>query len=188
MIELPAEITPNTIVNDQTLAQTRFVKLVERTYYNKECKLSKWTFAQRNNNRQAVMIIAYVDGKLAVTKEYRVPIADYEWSFPAGLIDDGESPEMAAKRELKEETGLELIEIIHRSPFMYNSAGITDEQICIIYCHAKGQVTNEFQEEGEDIETFLMTEAEVNEILCGDHQFSAKAYMEMREFAQNGAQ
>ena len=38
-------------------------------------------------------------------------VGDYVYNFPAGLIDEGETPEVAAKRELKEETGLDLIVI-----------------------------------------------------------------------------
>ena len=36
---------------------------------------------------------------------------DFVINFPAGLIDEGEEFQESAKRELKEETGLDLIEI-----------------------------------------------------------------------------
>jgi ADP-ribose pyrophosphatase len=37
--------------------------------------------------------------------QYRPPVDAYCVEFPAGLIDEGESPEQAAVRELREETG-----------------------------------------------------------------------------------
>jgi 8-oxo-dGTP pyrophosphatase MutT (NUDIX family) len=38
--------------------------------------------------------------------------ASGHWSFPKGLIEEGESPQETAARETREETGLEYIEII----------------------------------------------------------------------------
>lgn len=49
--------------------------------------------------------------KLLLNKEYRMAVGDYVYNFPAGLIDAGETAEVAAARELKEETGLELVSI-----------------------------------------------------------------------------
>ena len=49
--------------------------------------------------------------KLLLNKEYRMAVGDYVYNFPAGLIDAGETAEVAAARELKEETGLQLVSI-----------------------------------------------------------------------------
>jgi ADP-ribose pyrophosphatase len=79
----------------------------------------------------AVVIVPTIETdegiRLVVTKEFRVPIWDFEYGFPAGLIDDGENMEQTVARELKEETGLELAKIKHVSAPVFSSAGLTDE-------------------------------------------------------------
>jgi len=45
------------------------------------------------------------DGRLVVAAQYRPGAERVTWEFPAGDIDDGESPREAALRELAEETG-----------------------------------------------------------------------------------
>ncbi|XP_077879363.1 ADP-sugar pyrophosphatase isoform X2 [Ictidomys tridecemlineatus] len=42
---------------------------------------------------------------IVLVKQFRPPMGGYCLEFPAGLIDDNESPETAALRELEEETG-----------------------------------------------------------------------------------
>ncbi|XP_054943806.1 ADP-sugar pyrophosphatase isoform X1 [Physeter macrocephalus] len=42
---------------------------------------------------------------IILVKQFRPPMGGYCLEFPAGLIDDSESPEAAALRELEEETG-----------------------------------------------------------------------------------
>ena len=66
-----------------------------------------------NNKTDGVVIVATDenDERILINKEYRMSVGDYVYNFPAGLIDAGETPEIAAKRELKEETGLDLIAI-----------------------------------------------------------------------------
>ena len=114
--------------------------------------------------------------KLVVTKEFRVPIWDYEYGFPAGLIDDGESVETTIARELKEETGLDLLKINHVSAPVYSSGGLTDESCVMAMVEAQGQVCTEGQEATEDIEVILMGVAEVQALLASDHKVSAKAW------------
>ena len=44
--------------------------------------------------------------KIVMIRQYRYPLDDYLYELPAGLIDEGETPEEAAIREMMEETGL----------------------------------------------------------------------------------
>lgn len=54
----------------------------------------------------AVVIVAYTAaGNLVLIEEYRHPTKQLVLSLPGGYIDEGESPEEAAQRELCEETG-----------------------------------------------------------------------------------
>ena len=43
--------------------------------------------------------------EILLEKNYRPPIANYCIEYPGGLIDEGETKEQAAVRELMEETG-----------------------------------------------------------------------------------
>jgi ADP-ribose pyrophosphatase len=45
------------------------------------------------------------DGKVILVRQYRLPAEETMLEIPAGGVDQGESPEEAAQRELQEETG-----------------------------------------------------------------------------------
>jgi ADP-ribose pyrophosphatase len=47
------------------------------------------------------------NGELYLVRQYRKPIEAITLEIPAGKLDAGEDPEVCARRELKEETGLE---------------------------------------------------------------------------------
>jgi ADP-ribose pyrophosphatase YjhB (NUDIX family) len=64
----------------------------------------------------AVSVALWRDGRALLVRRARPPLAAL-WSFPGGLVEAGERLEEAAKREVKEETGLEIdiIEPIDRA-------------------------------------------------------------------------
>jgi ADP-ribose pyrophosphatase len=45
------------------------------------------------------------DGEVLLVRQYRPPLEMMELGLPAGLVEEGEKPEAAARRELLEETG-----------------------------------------------------------------------------------
>ncbi|MEA3225451.1 MAG: NUDIX hydrolase [Planctomycetota bacterium] len=137
-----------------------------------------------------VVIVATVEtqegGKLVVTKEFRVPIWDFEYGFPTGLIDDGETIEQTVSRELKEETGLELVRIKHISAPVFSSAGLTDESCHMVLVEARGQVSDKWLEDSEDIETLLLDVTGIKDLLASNKKVAAKAWGLLRHYAETG--
>ena len=68
-----------------------------------------------------------------VILQYRPPVEAICVEFPAGLIDEGETPEQAAVRELKEETGYEG-KVCDCSPTLSNQPGMTNANMQVLDC------------------------------------------------------
>lgn len=158
------------------LTQEHFVNLFSTEIEGRNGHTSSWVFASRKaqpempvQRADAVVIVAVIrvenEPRLVLTREFRAPLGAYELSLPSGLIDSGESPEVAAAREFKEETGLALDRVVHVSPPTASSAGLTDETIAYAYGEASGTVSRAFQTEHEDIEVRLATLADVRQLL-----------------------
>lgn len=142
----------------------------------------------RQNNADGVIIYSvYKDDqtneeKLVLIRQYRCPIDDYIYEFPAGLVDEGEDFKAAGKRELKEETGLDFTPIdaddMYTKPF-FTTIGMTDESCGTVYGYASGTITKELQEESEDIDIVLADRDEVRRILREEKVAIMCAYMLM---------
>lgn len=127
------------------------VKGVERPYDYVEIK-------------SGICILPIYQGKICILQEYRYPIRSYQFQLPGGFIDEGETLETAAKRELLEETGLKASKIIDLGSF-YPSFGSTNEEIfvCAALCDEQGEAQ---QEVSEVIEPIFKTKEEVYELIA----------------------
>lgn len=115
-------------------------------------KDGKWEFVRRKGGVSAVGIIAVTDaGELLLVEQPRIPLGASTIELPAGLVGDdsaNEEIEVAAKRELLEETGYAADDIhyLYDGP---SSAGMTDEQVHLVLArnvrpiHAGGGVAGE---------------------------------------------
>ncbi|NQU66008.1 MAG: NUDIX hydrolase, partial [SAR324 cluster bacterium] len=76
---------------------------------------------------------------MVVIEEFRVPLGGYQFGFPAGLVDEGETIQETTKRELFEETGLNVTAFLRESPPVYSTSGLSDESVVMVYVECDGE-------------------------------------------------
>jgi ADP-ribose pyrophosphatase len=183
-----------------TLADTKYLKIYNAEYTNKSGESKNWSIASRKDintlkdiyfngaegSVDAVIIVAthIDDNKLVVIKQFRVPLNDYVYEIPAGLIDPGEDIESTSKRELKEETGLDMIQIDYNKTKAkaYISTGMTDESAALVYCTCQGEISKDYLEPDEDIEIMLLSRQEAINLISSNEKIDIKAYLAIQNF------
>ncbi|MBU4486075.1 MAG: NUDIX hydrolase [Candidatus Delongbacteria bacterium] len=128
-----------------------FSNLFITEFEDKLGNLKKWEFIERSKDTRVVVINAFHKDKIVLVKQFRFPINMYSIEFPAGLIDDGETPESTAVRELLEETGYKGI-VTNVSPPLCTSAGITGEIVYLIDMDITSEKKHQTLDESEEIE------------------------------------
>lgn len=120
-------------------------------------------------------------GKIIMIRQYRYPLGDYLYELPAGLIDAGETPDIAAVREMKEETGLDFEvytggDASYRRPF-FMGAGFTDESCNAVFGYASGTVGRDDLEDTESIQVLIVDKEEAGRILREEKVSIRAAYL-----------
>ncbi len=82
-------------------------------------------------HHDAVTVVPMDDkGNVLFVRQFRKPTEQELYELPAGVMNEGESPEQAAQRELSEETGLKAGTLKHLAG-CYSSAGFCTEYMHI---------------------------------------------------------
>ena len=148
---------------------------VEGLYMNRKDKPS-----------DGVMIYALTGEGLdhvVLVRQYRYPVGERVYEFPAGLVEEGEDFHDSARRELEEETGLSLTMLrpdpMYEKP-VFTSDGMSDERCAIVYGIACGKPSLEKMEKTEDLEVIIADRQEVRRILREEPVALMCAYMLMQ--------
>lgn len=105
--------------------------------------------------RPTVGIVALdKNSSIYLCKQFRYIFKDESWEIPRGFIEDNELPEMAARRELKEEAGLEAGKVISMGSLRL-SIGTIDEQCKVFLAQDLASVSN-FRVQTEEIEVIKL--------------------------------
>lgn len=118
--------------------------------------------------------------RVVLVRQYRYPLGDYVYEFPAGLVEPGEAMTDAAVREFHEETGLHLKVVLADDMYTkprFTTVGMTDEACGMVYGYASGVLDNRFEESSEDIQVVLADKKEVRRILKEENVAMMCAYM-----------
>ncbi|XP_063933165.1 uncharacterized protein LOC135144965 isoform X2 [Zophobas morio] len=143
------------VVFNKTLVvgKTAWLRLETLTYLNSKGGESKWDRAVRTtkneeNKLDAVLILGTLkknassgqanlqeEERVLLVKQFRPAVDAYTLELPAGLVDEGETKEEAALRELKEECGYSghlANEISDFVPLLTSSPGLTNESLSLV--------------------------------------------------------
>jgi len=181
------------VLKSEKVFESKYLEMIKTKYEKKDGKEADWFHVQRVNMPRIVMIVPIKldhinteDSQIIMIKEFRIPLNDYEYGFPAGLVDEGETLEDAIRREMKEETGLDVDEIHSISPAVYNSAGMTNEAVHIAFVSVSGTMSNKGNEASEEIEVLAMTSGQSYELFnTPDIKFGAKAWLVLHAILDN---
>jgi ADP-ribose pyrophosphatase len=181
------------------ITDCQHINMFEISYLDMNGEQKHWQMVSRCNEPKcvtgqfgipdAVVIVPFhkKENKLVLIKEFRVAIGNYQYGFPAGLVDEGETIHQASQRELKEETGLNVTGFLKTGPPVYSSTGITDESVSMVYVECDGEPSNKHNESSEDITTILLSSKEAY-TLCRDTtlMFDVKTWIILSSFAEDG--
>jgi ADP-ribose pyrophosphatase len=124
-------------------------------------------------------IVLTKEGKIVFVEQYRHPANDLFLEIPAGKMEEGETPEEAIIREVREETGF----ISEKKPiclgeFFVNPAVQTNKVISFLITEAE-QLVEQQLDETEVIDVHLFQLDEVEGLISGkqlSQLFSVSAY------------
>lgn len=178
----------------QKTAGSRFLSYYEMEAVHRDGSISPYYVASRNPNPETlkavtrqnppdgVVIYGLYQDQVVLIRQYRYPIGDYVYEFPAGLVEPGEEMVDAAVREMYEETGLTFQPISSARPF-FTTVGMTDESCGTVFGYCTGDPTNIHQEASEEIQVILADRTEARRILKEENVAIMCGYMLMHYVA-----
>ncbi len=160
------------VISETLVHQGRFLTTKLLHWRTTEGAVRDWEAAERASWSGAVLIIPLLlpSRRLALIRQFRPPARSQVYEFPAGLIDRGETPEGAAERELREETGL-VPSSLRVYPAAYTTPGMSNESVYMVLAEidetaaANQERCTEF-DASECIETLFVAEGGLLDFYC----------------------
>ena len=117
------------------------------------------------HSKSVVLVPVPEPGRVILVKQYRYAVNSHLWELAAGSVDEGETPEQAARRECHEEIGLVPSTIV-RLGAMYPTPGYCDEEMFFFRLSGLEKTDEKAEvDEDEDIEVQVFALRDVREMI-----------------------
>ncbi|MEE3001208.1 MAG: NUDIX hydrolase [Planctomycetota bacterium] len=133
----------------------------------------------------AVLIVPILsDGRFVLVRNWRVAVDQALLEFPAGTLEQGESPLVTAERELREETGYKAGSMEPLGSF-FTSPGFADE---LMHVFLAGDLEEGMQrlEPHEEIEVVILSPVELSNMVASGTMVDGKSLAAMHLMAAGG--
>jgi len=112
-----------------------------------------------------VGILVIHQDRILLVKQYRKAVGRMVVEIPAGKLDYQEEAETCASRELREETGVLVDQLIHLGD-IFPSVGYTTEKIGLYFSDSIASVGEQDLDEDETVEIMWLNKAEMESQIC----------------------
>lgn len=179
-------------------SECKWIGLEKITYLDPNGQKRDWDKAVRMTRNGSdvdgigiLTILKYPNGKpneILLQKQFRPPVGGVCIEMPAGLIDENEDIETAAKRELREETGY-VGKITAKTPVIFNDPGFTNTNLSMVTVEVdmslpENENPENQLEENEFIECFSVPLAEFPDKMLELDQLGYKLDARVQNVAQ----
>ena len=172
------------LINFEKSHDGKHLNTYKLTYENKEGKPKVYEMVSRNhlkseadlaNKVNGISIVGFKDGKLLLLKEFRMAVNRDIYNLCAGKVEDNETFEECARRELFEETGLDIEEILDVLPPCFSAVAISDIKTRLVFAKVGGKISDHTSP-NEQIVAGLYTKEEVDKMLKTEN-FSSRGQL-----------
>ncbi len=172
------------LIKMEKVRDGRYLKNYILTYLNKAGREKQYEMVSRREIEKisdigehvsGVSIVATQEDRLLLLHEFRMGVNKYIYNLCAGMMEEGESVEDCIRRELYEETGLRVRQILNVLPPSYAAVAISDVKTHIAFVEVEGGI-EDHSSENELIEASFYDKEEVKRLLK-EAEFSSRAQM-----------
>ena len=129
----------------------------------------------------ACIVPYFEDGTICMVRQFRYAMQQELWELPAGKLEKGEDPFLAAQRELEEECGVTAERFINLG-VLYPTVGYDSEKIYI--WAAKGlKPTSQHLDDGEFLDVAALPFDDVLQMVMTDEIRDSKTVTAMLKYA-----
>lgn len=130
----PPENVPFEFGDRREVAFGKHLALVADLVGKPDSEPFEYEIAVRPNHSRIVAALPVTErGEAVLIWQYRIPHRRYVLECPAGLVEPGETPEAAVVKEIREETGFRVSEVLSLGISTPTSSGATNE---VVECFA----------------------------------------------------